>query len=222
MIAKGIYFDDIHSYYDLDLILSDSYVPPAQPKTIYIDLPAGDGMLDLTEAHGSVKYNDRTGCKFTFSMNPSSDMTFEEKKSQVSNALNGKKCKVILDKDPDYYYTGRCIVNEYLQDKRILQIVVTAKLSPYKQKKEATVVSFPVTSTEQTIILKNGKKPVVPEIKCTTQSLNGQIKISFGTSIFSFGAGTHTEEKIVLQEGENVLQVSGNGTVTFTYQEADL
>ena len=66
---KGIQFNDIHSYYDLNLILSVVNIPPAQPKTNYVDLPGGEGSLDLTEALGEVKYNDRD-CTFTFTMNP--------------------------------------------------------------------------------------------------------------------------------------------------------
>lgn len=219
MIALGIKFDDIHSYYDLDLFLSQDGVsiPPAQPKTVYVELAGGNGSLDLTEALGEVKFNDRS-CKFTFTVNPSSDMTFEEKKTQVSNALNGKKCKITLDKDEDYYYLGRCTVNEYLSDKRILQIVVTATVSPYKLKQNETVETITLTGKEQTVILKNGRKTVVPEITCT----NSNTKILFGSLETVLNAGTHRILDIQFKEGENVLKVTGSGTITFKYQEGEL
>ena len=219
MIALGIKFDDIHSYYDLDLFLSQDgvYIPPAQPKTTYVELAGGNGSLDLTEALGEVKYSDRS-CKFTFTVNPSSYMTFEEKKTQVSNALNGKKCKITLDKDEDYYYLGRCTVNDYLQDKRILQIVVTATVSPYKLKQNETVETITLTGQEQTVILKNGRKSVVPEITCT----NNNTKIAFGSLETVLNAGTHRILDIQFKEGENVLKVTGSGTITFKYQEGDL
>lgn len=224
MIALGIKFDGIHSFHDLDLYLSKDgvQIPPAPPKTNYIDLSGGHGSLDLTESHGEVKYGDREGCKFTFTMNPAGDLSdsaFEAKKTEVSNALNGKLFKKItLDKDPYYYYTGRCTVSEYLSDKRHRRIVVTAKLQPYKQKQSKTVATYALTSEEQTVVLTNKKKSVVPEITCTDDNT----KVVFGSGEFMLSAGTHKILDVCLTEGHNILKVSGSGTITFTYQEAEL
>lgn len=219
MKALGIKFDDIHSYYDLDLFLAQDgvYIPPAQPKTNYVDLAGGDGSLDLTEALGEVKYSDRS-CKFTFAVNPASEMTFEEKKTQVSNALNGKQCKITLDKDSDYYYFGRCTVNEHLQDRRILQIVVTATVRPYKLKQNETIAIFALTGSEQTVNLNNGRKSVVPEITCT----NNNTVVVFGNVTKTLSAGTHKVLDIYFKEGNNVLKLTGSGTITFKYQEGEL
>lgn len=219
MKALGIYFDDIHSYYDLDLFLAKDgvYIPPAQPKTNYVDLAGGDGTLDLTEALGEVKFSDRN-CKFTFAVNPASNMTFEEKKTQVSNALNGKRCKITLDKDADYYYLGRCAVNDHLQDRRYLQIVVTATVNPYKLKQEETIASFALTTDEQTVKVKNGRKSVVPEITCTDDNT----VVVFGNVTKTLSARTHKVLDFQLVEGDNLFTVSGNGTITFKYQEREL
>ena len=56
MISKGISFDNIHSFYDLNLILSGVEITPAKPKTNYVDIVGGDGSIDMTEAHGDVKF----------------------------------------------------------------------------------------------------------------------------------------------------------------------
>lgn len=148
MIETGVFFDNIHSFYDLNLILSGVLIPPATPKTTFVDVPGADGTVDLTEAHGEVKYNDRDGCKFTFSMNPAgnlSEAAWEAKKTEVSNLLNGRKFKITLDKDPDYYYTGRVTVSEYLSDKRHRQIVVTGRVAPWKWKNDVTRVFHNLT-----------------------------------------------------------------------------
>lgn len=135
-MMKGIWFDDVHSFEHLNLVLSEVNIPPAVPKTNFVEIPGGDGSVDLTEAHGEVKYNSREG-SFTFTAFPSDD--FEEKKKEVSNLLNGKRCKIRLDKDPDYYYQGRCGVNEYKSDKNVHQIVVTFVVDPYKLKRNKTI-----------------------------------------------------------------------------------
>ena len=139
-MMKGISFDNIHSFTDLNLVLSNVNIPPATPKTNYIDIPGGDGSVDLTEALGDVKYKNRE-CSFTFTIFPYEDA--EEKKTKISNLLNGKRCKIKLDKDSGYYWDGRCSVNSYASQKNIHQIVIGASVAPYKLKNDVTRVFVP-------------------------------------------------------------------------------
>lgn len=220
MIEKGISFGNIHSYRNLNLILSGSEIPPAKPKTIYVDIPGGDGSVDLTEANGEVKYSDRE-CKFTFTMNPMGDLSedaWEAKKTEVSNALNGREFRITLDKDDRFYYLGRCEVSEYLSDRRIRQIVVTAKVKPYKFKQNVTLVKYELSNTEKTVYLRNGRKSVSPVIECT----NDNTMIKFGNASYSLDAGSHKILEIRFAEGINQMNISGTGTITFSYQEAEL
>lgn len=222
IVEKGINFGHIHSYHDLNLILSKYEIKPATPKTNYVDIPGGDGSIDLTEAHGRVVYNDRE-CTFTFTVAPSDDLTFEEKKTQIANALNGKRFEIVLDKDPEYYYSGRCTINDWQQDRNLKQIVVSAKVAPYKRKIGETVFSVDLTEEEQSVILTNGRMPVIPVITCTDET-----RIVFGNNEFRLSAGTHKILEFCLVEGNNEISVSGSGgvlgsgTVTFTYREGDL
>ena len=220
MIRTGIYFGDIHSYFDLNLILSKVDIPPAKPKTSYVDIPGGDGSIDLTEAHGEVKYSDRD-CKFTFTMNPADDLSeaaFEDKKTEVSNALAGRSFKITLDKDDEFYYQGRCTVDSFASDKRIRQIVVSAKVHPYKFKNNVTVLKFGLSEEPRTVNIMNSRKSVIPIIECTDDNT----VLVFGTETFTLKAGTHKILDIQFIEGANQVTISGSGTVTFNYQEGVL
>lgn len=217
MIETGVYFNDIHSFYDMDLILSSVEISPAIPKTTYVKVPGRDGALDLTEAHGEVKFDDRT-IKFVFTVNPGDRMTFKERKSAVANALNGLRCKITLDKDPDYYYEGRCKVDEYKQDKNLKQIVVSATVKPYKLKHRFSVYSFDLTAAEQIVTLENERKTVVPVIECTADNT----LIVFEGNDFNLSAGTHKILDICLTAGKHEFNLSGSGTIIFTYQEGAL
>lgn len=220
MIAKGIFFGEIHSYYDLNLILSACDVSPATPKTNYVDIAGADSSADLTEAHGEVKFSDRE-CSFTFTMNPSVELTdaaFEEKKTEVSNLLNGRMFNITLDKDEEYFYQGRCTVSEYLSDRRLKQIVVTAKVKPYKLKQNITAVTVALTAAQKTVSIINGRKTVSPSIHCT----NDNTVVVFGDGTYNLSAGTHKILDIQFVEGNNAVTVSGTGTVTFEFQEGDL
>lgn len=219
---KGIKFGNIHSYHDLNLILSSVSIPPATPKTTFVEIAGADGVIDLTEAHGEVKYNDRDSAQFVFTMNPAGDLSdyaFECKKTEVSDLLNGMYFEqIILDKDADYFYSGRCAVNSYLSDKRIRQIVVVARLKPYKYKVEETVVVRALSSTTDTIILANARKTVIPSIICSDDNTI----IEFEGSTFNYNAGEHKNLNIQLKAGENTFKVVGEGTIEFRYREGDL
>ena len=215
--TNGILFGDVHSFNDLNLVLTKATIPPAKPKTPYLDIPGADGSLDLTEAHGDVKYSDRD-CTFNFSVLPSDDTDWEEKKTEISNLLNGKACNITLDTDEDYYYQGRCSVDEHLQDGNLKQFTIKVKVRPYKYRQEVTKVTVALTGATKTVILSNGRKPVAPSIECT----NDNTLIAFGGISFNLSAGTHKLLDIMLAEGDNTLTVSGTGTVTFKYQEGDL
>ncbi len=217
MIETGMYFGEIHSFYDLNLILSSVDIPAAVPKTNYIEIPGGDGSIDLTEVHGEVKYSDRD-CKFTFTAPPMGASAWEELKTTVNNALNGKVFKITLEKDPEFYYFGRCSIDGYSENKKIRQIVVKAKVKPWKLRQSQTVIEKALNATWQTILLPNSRKTVCPVIECTDENT----KIAFNGVTYTLEAGTHKILDLQLKEGATAVSVHGNGTIKFTYQEGDL
>lgn len=220
MIETGISFADIHSFYDLDLILSAVDISPAKPKTTYVDIPGADGSIDLTEALGDVRFSDRTH-KFTLTMNPMGDLSesaWEAKKTALCNALNGRACRITLDKDPDYYWIGRLTVDSFKSNKRIRQFVVSARVKPYKYKQTETVVSVELPGGVKNVTLRNSRLPVCPVITCTDDNA----EIIFNGNTYKLSAGSHKVLDIRLTEGDNEMTVSGTGQVSFTYQEGDL
>lgn len=202
MISRGIRFGSIHSYDDLDLILAPFTIPPAIPKTNLLDIPAGDGTLDLTEALGDIRYYDREFV-FKFTVNPLSKMTFDEKITQVSNALNGKAFNITLDRDPDWYWEGRCVINEHLQDKMIGQIVIKAIVRPYKLRPEITTHTLKFNSWDTTVtVMNNGRKAVVPEFHCENIPLEFTFEgIRYKVDKYS----THIIPDFQLKEGANEI-----------------
>ena len=210
---KGIRFGNIHSYDDLNLVFSKPNIPPAVPKTTFVDIPGADGSADLTEALGDVKFKDRV-CTFTFTVFPYDD--YEEKKREVSNLLNGKWCKIVLDKDPEYYWNGRCAVNQYESDRNLHKIAVNATVAPYKLRLNPTVVSVNA-GTNVPVTLKNGRKTVVPTIETSAATT-----IIFNGNRYDLNAGKHRILDITLVAGKNHMTVTSTGVVKITYQEGDL
>lgn len=223
-MARGVKFGNIHSYNTLELILMPFAIPPAEPKINLLDIPGGDGSIDLTEALGGVKFKDREFV-MKFTVDPRSDMTFDEKVTQVANRLNGRAFKIIFDRDSDYYWEGRCIVSEHAQSKVLQEITIKAIVRPYKMKTEETVVEFDLSSDWKLVTLSNnGRKTVVPTITCTNDGTevtynNSELDISVSDT---FDAGVHKDPYIQLPSGASLIYIAGTGTITFSYREGVL
>lgn len=212
---KGVKFGNYHSYNDFSLILSSKTIGTPSPKTETIDIPGGDGVLDLTDFFGEVKYNNRD-LSFEFStIVPQAE--FMNLFSRVQNALHGQKVQIVLDEDAEWFYTGRITVSEWKADKSIGKLTIDCDCEPFKSRLGDTVIYQMVNDSEETIILPNGIKPVVPIIDIT-----GNINLTFGTNFWALTEGRYELPAVRLLNGDNIIIVSGTGTATFTYRERRL
>lgn len=214
---KGITFGSYHSYDDLNLILTGKEIGSPEVKSMKIDLPGADSALDMTEAFGEPKYEDVTH-KFEFAtLAPYRE--FPSVYSRIKNLIHGKKMRIILDDDPLYAWVGRCYVTKFTNEKTVGIISVECDCEPYKNRIAKTVVTQAVNGTAA-ITLTNGRKRAVPEVNIET---DGSLRIEFGTgNVWDLGSGSYTLPELELAQGENVVTVTGTGTITFTWQEGDL
>ena len=208
---KGIKFGNYHSYNDFSLILSQKTISAPSPKVESIEIPGGDGVLDLTDFFGEVKYNNRE-LTFEFSsIVPQAD--FLTLFSRIQNAIHGQKMQIVLDDDPEWYYIGRVTVPEWKTEKNIGKLTIECDCEPYKVKIAETVISKAVDG-ETTVILPNSKKTVVPTITIT-----GEISLTFGTNFYTLSAGVYDLPAVKLATGNNEILLSGAGTASFRYRE---
>ena len=218
-MAIGTDFGGVHSFRDLNLIQQFVEESPAEPKLNLIDIPGADGSKDLTtQPSGRVVYNDRT-IIWTFALYPGDN--WHAKQRQVSNALNGRRCKITLDENPDYYYDGRLIVKEYKRDQVLRQITVEAVCAPYMLAQFETTLSQSINTTEKAILVVNEFKPAIPTITVTRETV-----IEWLGNTFTLTAGTHRLLDIVFPENTIELlyakTTSGTGTIKIVYQEGTL
>lgn len=209
---KGIRFGKIHSFDDLHLVLSTVNIPPAKPKTTFIDLPGADGSVDLTEALGRVKYSNREA-SFTFTVLPSQN--FEQVKRSVCAKINGSRMKILVEKDPDYFWNGRCYVDEYNSDAALNQIVVAAILDPHKLKETETFSFSSSTDEKNADFYIKGDFPVTLEWQFTKET-----SIKIGTDLQKFSPGKYRMYDI--EPGTLNFTYSSDGGFTVSYQERAL
>lgn len=210
-----INFGDYNSFIDFSLILTGKTIGSPEPKTSIVEIEGGDGELDYTEYFGDVFFNNRT-LTFDFEtiISPSE---FPSLFSQIQNALHGKKMKVRLSEDSDFYYYGRVIVNEWKSNKRIGKITIEVDADPYKYRNFETIRTISVNDNTTNFVLNNLRKRATPSIE-----VSGEVTLTFENTLYTLATGEYLDSSITLKEGNNYFIISGTGTITFKYQEGGL
>lgn len=192
------------SYTDFGLTLTGQNIGVPKPKTYTVDIEGMDGTLDLSEFFGEIKYENRT-LKFTFET--IEKITYwQSRMSIISSFLHGQKMKIEVWSDPDFYYIGRCFIDEYSSNARLGKIVISCDVEPYKYKQNIT--TFNLTSGTNTV--NNGRMTVFAD-------LMNESEIKINNKVYS--SGTHLRA-IKLACGKNILNSSGEATLTF--QEGEI
>lgn len=212
---NGVKFGEKHTIIDWDLLMTSKNIGEAVPKTNFVTIEGRNGSIDLTDWTGEVKFDDRT---LVFDFDIFDTKNFYETQRKISNYLNGKKMKIILDQDPNYYYYGRCSITNSQISMGIGHITIQAICEPYKLKIYDTVIIKAIVPNQK-IVLDNERKLVMPEVIATTDAV-----FEYENSQFSISANsTYKSPDFVLKEGKNeITMISGTGTITFTYQEGAL
>lgn len=198
------------------MILLDGYtLSPPEPKTYTVDVPGGDGVIDLTQSlTGDVAYKNRQQT-FTFMVvNPDS---FERVKTDVSNFLHGKRFDYQITMDPGYTYHGRFTVTEYdhiLYSYPGLVGIFSIKIDadPYKLKGHMT---YKLNATGGKMFrLESGRKPVHPVIECTQPC-----KVRWKNVIVQVPAGTYRLNDVLFTQGYNEIYINSWTFYNITWSE---
>lgn len=192
----------------------------ATRKTNFIDIPGGDGTVDLalTLSDGIPRYGDRT---LTAKLECSEGTRLERKTliRTMLNALDGLRMNIVLPDDPDYYLDGIVHVAVDYNDLAHASVTVTAVCNPWLYKKTETSQTFTASTTAKTTTLPNsGRLIVIPTITVT----GGTVLLVVGSSSKSFSAGTYLWPDLMIRNGGQSITYSGSGSIKFTYREAVL
>lgn len=200
------------------MALLDGYtLSPPEPKTYTVDIPGGDGVIDLTQAlTGDVAYKNRQQTFPFMVVNPDS---FERVKTDVSNFLHGKAFDYQMTMDPGYTYHGRFTVNEYSHalyayPGLVGVFTISIDAEPYKLKKHAV---YKLNATGgQSFRLESGRKPVHPTIECSQPC-----KVTWNNIVTKVPAGTYRLNDILFTEGFNEIYINSFEFFTLTWGDID-
>ena len=216
MLNDIIFNNEKSAYYDWNITLTYAEIPLPQSKISTIDIKGSDGLLDLTSVTSTdVKYSNRL-IKLNFELMDTND--YYTLISDIANYLHGEMISFKFTNDSNFYYRGRASINEWECSKQRGTIIITVDAEPYKIEVEDTVYSESINNETKYITLSNLRKKVVPTIELT----NGNITLTFNEKDYVLQSGTQTISTLVLNKGDNIIKINGNGTVRFTYRRMSL
>lgn len=192
----SVTFGDKNTWEDWRLVPSSRplFNPPAQ-KVKTLDIPGGDGVIDLSQAlTGYPVFQNRTGSMEFIVMN--GFKAWQMAYSDIMDYLHGQNMRAVLEDDPEYFYEGRFTVNSWKSQKDWSRITIDYDVGPYKWSMQSSTddwlwdpfnfqngvvrtrlfrdipVSTAKVSKELNQIL-CGRAPVCPKITVTTTAKRG-------------------------------------------------
>lgn len=193
-----------HSFKDFGVILTSQNIAPPTPKTYTVNIEGMDGSLDLSESFGGIKYGNRI-LKFSFELIEKID-SWQARMKAIASFLHGQKMRITTWSDPDFYYVGRCSIDEYNSSSRLGKIVISCDCEPFKYKQNITIFN-----------LISGPNTVNNSRMTAFADLTNSVEITINSKVYS--PGTHLRA-IKLIGGANTLISSDSATLTF--QEGEI
>ena len=223
----------IHTWNDWKLKWYKVEVSSPQAKTYTVDVPGMDGYLDLTESLGGIKYNNRA-IKLNFDVD-GDYYKWATISSNIMNFLHGKVAKIILDTDSSFYYIGRLNLSSTKEEYSYGELELSGDIEPYKYELFSSLEKWKWDSFNfvNGIIrnyknLKiNGKLELnIPGRRKTIYPVliaNTEMKITFNNVSYTIPANKNIQLlDVALKEGDNILTIEGNGTITIDYRGGSL
>lgn len=199
---------------------------PPPVKTHFVEIPGGDGSIDLSTAlAGRPLFGNRVGSFEFYVENGFKD--WSALYSEIMVYLHGQKMRAVLEDDPAYFYEGRFTVNAWKSEQQRSTIVIDYNVNPYKRDTRASDEDWiwdtfnfetgiaryyeDLTVTNRLDLVVIGD--VMPAIPTIIASANG-MSVEFNGIGHSLNKGENVLSLIKIQNGENHISFFGNGKIT--------
>lgn len=211
--------DKFNSFFDWGAIIKSKSIDEAELKTNLVDLDGHSGSLDLTEAlTGEVQYKDRK-LSATFWTSDGNRAERERLLKDIRRELHGRKVKIIEPDDPAHYFYGRVTMKPPTNNLAYAEFTLEATCEPWRYAIEETARE--IISSDKTVVKavinNGGVKTLSPII-----DIEGIITLTYCGRTSTLKTGSYKISDFKIYKGINIVEVYGNGSVTFTYREADL
>ena len=194
------------------LLTNETELGTAEPKTYTVDIPGGNGVIDLTDALADdVVYDTR---EISLVLIAETD-DYTTLRNDVYNALHGQRKEFSFSFDPEYTYTGRFNVEEITKiGFDFVQVNITVTADPYKSKGTQT---YKLNATGGKLYrFESGRCKVRPVIECSQVCFVRALPDGNETII---PAGTYRLNDVLFTQGFNELWINTQKFWDITWDE---
>ena len=238
----SVTFGDKNSYTDWHLVPdSRPVVAMPEPKTMMVEVPGANGVLDLSESLTNYPtYKNREG-SFKFHV-LSGYKDWNALYTEIATYLHGRVRAVVLEDDPDFFYRGRHKI-EWVSnnDGSGSEVEITYEYEPYKYYKYLSTAEDPEkyryisnTGTNRIDLSHDptiGTVPVVP--KLIAYDVSGTFKVSLWNAELNLNLIKRFSENTTVVcsdfmmsnlRGNNTIYVDleGTGKLSIEFRRASL
>lgn len=223
----------LNTFKDFGLLIQSITIPEAEIKEEIEEIPGSSDILDYTEAiNNDVNYNRRTiPIELSGFKHRNEFLTVY---SEFLNRLHGKKVKMILSEEPNFFWIGRVSVGDINAYNITRSLTLNVVCDPYKYEINSSADDWlwDPFNFENGIIneckdleikgtldvtIYGRRKHVIP-----TFDIAGNVTVTFNGVTYELTEGTNEVLDIELLPGENKLKFEGTGTVTIDYRGGSL
>lgn len=210
---------------------------PPGVKTQYVDIPGGNGQIDLTESlTGFPVYENRTGSIEFYVENGHKD--WSTLYSEIMKFLHGKVLYAYLEDDLGFVYEGRYSVNEWKSDKWWSSIVIDYNVYPYKRERNSSLEDWLWDPFDfETGIIREYKnltvngsfsleiiatsEPVSPTVIVSNKGA-GNLTVKVLNKTYTLQNGNNYLYDTVIKDTDTTMVFSGNATVSVDFRGGEL
>ena len=233
----GIRIGDYHTWKDWELYLQKISIDYPVRKEHKVSVPGMDGSIDLSAAltDGKPRYQNRM-LAFTFEFVDGSYEEMFTRISKISNNINGRRLKITLDEDPQFYYEGVVQVKADKINSMVSSFDITVEADPYKYDALSSTDAWiwdsfnfqsgiilvlkdiQISSAKRTVVVpgNNEEGGAIPIINVT--KLTSTMTVAFAGRSYSLKLGRNRFPQIRVGRGEVTLQFTGAGTINIEYR----
>lgn len=223
---NGVTIGNKHSWRDWNLwLLNKPDIQPPQVKSVLLDIPGADGVLDLTESlTGDVQYGTRKIGIELHLVDATNRWTGIY--SKISNYLHGRQMKIIFDEDRGYYWDGRLYVKSWKSSRLHGVIAVEAEVDPYKYEIEASnepwkwdpfnfetgvIRNYNEIEVDGATLLKviGSRRPITPTINCSQSGMGVTVS---GSNLFVLPNTKTSSGLTFTKTSDGGMKITGTST----------
>lgn len=231
MDERYIKFDSKSSLDDFNCVINEANVGLPDKSKTRIQIPNTSIYYDYANIFGDV-YSERT-LEYTFlicDINALNTTELEHRKGLLANWLIPGSQHLLQDSTiPGYYFKAEVqSAPEYTDNTDYAFLKVSFICYPFRIRNfeegqdiwdtfdfdndVAQDTSFNVSGSQNILLINTGATVLSPEIDVT-----GSVTVTMNDETKTFTAGNYTDTGLVLDRGENVVNLSGSGTVHFHF-----